>query len=439
MKISRGYKLLFRWVLFLHRQYYRKIEVEGKENIPEGRVIFAPNHQNAIMDALAVLCTVEKPIFFLARGDFFKNRWLSAIFRFLKIYPAYRKVEGYQQLAHNYATLAKARRWLLSGNAVCIFPEGGHEGSWRLRSLSKGLFRLALETQAEIPREPVYVVPVSIFYSSYTKWGGNLYLKFGKPINVLSAYKTWKVNKAQGVNQLKNLVYEAMQNIVLQANEKYYAFIVNIVPFAAAYYGRVDDYTFVRKFVNHCNKLSISNPILMDRASEQFFALCKQGIPVSANCLWKKAISVKHFYAVTLLRLCMAPFVALLLLYLIPFLAFTKLVNHFIADRQFHSSVRYVLLSFLPVWHGIAFFALWYLTQQALIAGIVVTFFAFLSLKGYLAVDFFANWMNEWKCYRYRQKVEWLQTEIEKILRLLNDTVPYVAEHQSRENFVSRY
>ena len=40
--------------------FYRKVIILGRENInPDHHLIFAPNHQNALMDALAVLFTNE--------------------------------------------------------------------------------------------------------------------------------------------------------------------------------------------------------------------------------------------------------------------------------------------------------------------------------------------------------------------------------------------
>ena len=50
------YHLLYPYARAFFFQYYGKVEVRGKENIPrKAPVIFAPNHQNALNDALIVL------------------------------------------------------------------------------------------------------------------------------------------------------------------------------------------------------------------------------------------------------------------------------------------------------------------------------------------------------------------------------------------------
>lgn len=69
---SPGYAALKSYITLVHRIYYKKVFVQGKENIPANKpVIFAPNHQNALMDALAVISTVNKQPVFLARADMF--------------------------------------------------------------------------------------------------------------------------------------------------------------------------------------------------------------------------------------------------------------------------------------------------------------------------------------------------------------------------------
>ena len=50
------YHLIYPYVRVFFFHYYGKVEVRGKENIPlNAPVIFAPNHQNALNDALIVL------------------------------------------------------------------------------------------------------------------------------------------------------------------------------------------------------------------------------------------------------------------------------------------------------------------------------------------------------------------------------------------------
>ena len=102
-KYSVGYALVKTVTGFWHNNiFYRRIIVLGRENInPDDHLIFAPNHQNALMDALAVLFTSRDRIVFLARADIFKKKLLASILYFLKILPVYRIRDGFSSLKGN--------------------------------------------------------------------------------------------------------------------------------------------------------------------------------------------------------------------------------------------------------------------------------------------------------------------------------------------------
>ena len=62
-KHSKLWNLLSMYIRLMHNLFYKDIIVEGKQNVPnEGPLLFAPNHQNALMDALAVTFSVNKQI-----------------------------------------------------------------------------------------------------------------------------------------------------------------------------------------------------------------------------------------------------------------------------------------------------------------------------------------------------------------------------------------
>jgi 1-acyl-sn-glycerol-3-phosphate acyltransferase len=55
--------------------FYRKWQVQGKENIPLGPVIFVANHQNAFLDAVLVSCSTQRNPWFLTRASVFGKSW----------------------------------------------------------------------------------------------------------------------------------------------------------------------------------------------------------------------------------------------------------------------------------------------------------------------------------------------------------------------------
>ena len=75
--------------------FYRRVSVFGAKNVPDrGPVIFTPNHQNALMDALAILCTKDRQPLFVARADIFQSQPIISILHFLRMLPIFRKRDG---------------------------------------------------------------------------------------------------------------------------------------------------------------------------------------------------------------------------------------------------------------------------------------------------------------------------------------------------------
>ena len=131
---SRRYALLRKIISFYHEVYYEDICVINADNIPENEpVIFAPNHQNALMDALAIIFTTKKQILFMARADIFKKESIKKILTFMKIIPVYRIRDGKEALANNDESFEIAFRSLKNNEVVGIMPEGNHGDQHRDR------------------------------------------------------------------------------------------------------------------------------------------------------------------------------------------------------------------------------------------------------------------------------------------------------------------
>ncbi|MBR5184038.1 MAG: 1-acyl-sn-glycerol-3-phosphate acyltransferase, partial [Bacteroidales bacterium] len=102
---SRAYAFLRHYVDAVLKLSYKRIRYTGLENIPQdGAVIYAPNHANALMDALIILAMDPKPKVFVARADIFKNPALAKIFKFLKIMPIMRMRDGINEVKKNNET-----------------------------------------------------------------------------------------------------------------------------------------------------------------------------------------------------------------------------------------------------------------------------------------------------------------------------------------------
>ena len=183
---NRTYRFLLPIVNWMFRRSYRHIKYVGKENIPtDGAVIFAPNHTNALQDALAVLSINSERKVFVARADIFRNKRYAKILRWLKIMPIRRMRDGANEVLQNDETEDRAIATLREGVPFCILPEGTHRTKHSLLPLGKGIFRISIRANEEFGKEkPIYIVPVGLEYSDWFHLWDSLVINIGKPINV---------------------------------------------------------------------------------------------------------------------------------------------------------------------------------------------------------------------------------------------------------------
>lgn len=202
------YELLCKTVKFAYQFFFRQIEVRGTENIPSNApVIFAPNHQNALMDALAVLFYQKDPIVFLARADIFKNKKIARLLTLLKIAPIYRIRDGFENLTKNKKQMEAAEKVLLDNCKLCLMPEGNQGKQHKLRPLVKGLVRIAYSTEDILNgKSHVRIIPVGIDYNFYQHAGADLVLTYGKPIEVKDYIDYYKEKPSNAQNILRDVL-----------------------------------------------------------------------------------------------------------------------------------------------------------------------------------------------------------------------------------------
>lgn len=198
-------------VEFTTRCHYHRLVVKGRENIPtDGSFIFAPCHQNALMEPLAILCVTPRPVVFLARADIFQNPTVAAALNFLKIMPVYRIRDGKDSLGKNAEIFDRSKSVLLDGVPFCLMAEGRHNDKHQLLPLVKGMFRIAGETQKALGDKPLYIVPTGIDYDEYERPFSNLVVNIGKPIPVQPFMETYLENEPLALNQMRDALSEKL-------------------------------------------------------------------------------------------------------------------------------------------------------------------------------------------------------------------------------------
>jgi 1-acyl-sn-glycerol-3-phosphate acyltransferase len=163
--------------------FCRKIIINNRDLLKEnGPMILACSHPNSFLDAVMMDILFERPVWSLTRGDAFLNKRITKLFYHLKMLPVYRPSEGVENLSENYRTFDACIELFKRNQIVLIFSEGLCENEWHLRSLKKGTARLAYKCQQE--NIPLKILPVGINYSSFKRFGKNLFVNFGNIFTV---------------------------------------------------------------------------------------------------------------------------------------------------------------------------------------------------------------------------------------------------------------
>jgi len=394
-KYSRGYALLKYLAGFWHNNiFYRRVIVLGSENInPDDHLIFAPNHQNALMDALAVLFTHKGQPVFLARADIFKRKYIAAILYFLKILPVYRIRDGFSTLKGNDEIFDKTVDVMRNKNGLVILPEGDHAGFRRLRQLKKGICRIAfLADEASDFKLKIKIIPVGLEFTNYQRYRQVLTVVYGKPVEVSYFHELYMKSPEIALNELRSKLYREMKLIMVHIDsEEDYEAIDELRSLVNGQYS--DDVRFPKLFrdrilIDKLNRLKINNLPLYRRICSLSLEVKKKAKDLNTDYILLR----KKKHPIGLLVAGMAGIIITFPLFLygnifdLTFLGIPNLQIRKIRDIQFHSSVRYgislgLALVFLPIFLVVCLliFSPWWLALLIFIS---------LPLSGLFAVNY---------------------------------------------------
>ena len=355
------YSFLRHYVDLALKLSYRTVRYVGYDKIPQdGAVIYAPNHTNALMDALVILAMDRKPKVFVARADIFRKPILAKIFTFMRIMPIMRLRDGVDEVKKNYETIERAVDVLRDKVPFCIFPEGQHQAKYSSLPLSKGIFRIAFQAQELMPDMPLYIVPVGIRYGSFFRFRSTVRVAIGDPINV-GEYLA-ELNEAtsqEQMNIMRDELAERMREAIfyIPNDEDYdatYEICAAVVKSRAKEFEREADGTRINRLDAHFNannstveriaQIKTQDP---DKAAE-LMRLGREAAAIRrANRISLASVSIKF---PILSRIIRTLFILVALPYCLPVSVLTlplKGVCQFIfskmKDYAFRNSVRFVV------------------------------------------------------------------------------------------------
>ena len=410
-----GYAMLRPVVDFFFLNYYRKVEARNsKVLVNDQPIIIAPNHQNALMDALAILSNDKGQPVFLARADIFKKKTIASILHFLNIMPVYRIRDGMENLTQNDEIFMATLNILRDRHRLCLMPEGNHGNKHRLRPLVKGIFRIAFLAQKDYGKMPgVKIIPVGIDYSDYEKFQQTLFVNFGEPIEVSDYFELWESNPAQGINALKDRLAEELSKLMIDIQtEEYYVCYQDLRTVYRPYMlGRLglpkrklsSAFDADKEMIRCLDEELAADPLTISNLAEKMKAYM-QGVRSLGIRDWlfsKSRLSYAGTLSLTLLLILGLPvFLYGFLFNALPFFIPAAIATK-IKDTQFRSSVKMVL--------GMVLIVIFYLILFGISLFFIPWWASLLFLASLLGSGFFAFRYFIWfKKFRARLRYSWL-------------------------------
>lgn len=301
--------LLSEYVKLGMRLFFRKlVYVYSDKTMNKGPVIYASNHQNAFMDALAIVFTQpRRASYFMTQAKVFQSKLGNAFFTYIYMHPIYRERDGLHTVKRNAEIFDQCVDELAKGELpLSIFPEGNHALRRMIRPLQKGVARIAFGVLDKYPDTDLKIIPVGINYSAHRRFRSDLFVFYGEPIYVKPFYAAYLKNKNQGyilllaeldkrlrpltINIPKSLSYRATTNAWVnnahgtfdaeanfKANKKLIECIANDQPLPPR---KVSDtpliikilfspfglYCYINTFISYTFVRKLANKLAVDRA-----------------------------------------------------------------------------------------------------------------------------------------------------------------------------
>ena len=222
---SIGYETLRTYVRFAFWLTHKKIVVTGLDHLPKGKpIIFAANHQNALMDPLALACTNPLQTLWLARADIFKNKAVRPFLKFMKMVPIYRIRDGKDNLSNNEEVFNQVIQVLEDKQSVALFPEAAHSGKRQMLPHRKAIPRIASEAEEKNKFNlGLQIIPVGIYYDHYWKFNRTLIVQYGEAIEIDGYRDCYAENPQNMMLALRDEIHDRLLPLTMQINsEKYY-------------------------------------------------------------------------------------------------------------------------------------------------------------------------------------------------------------------------
>ncbi len=175
----------------LLRSFFRRIEIEGRDNVPTtGGGIVVSWHPNGLIDPALIITCFPRQIVFGARHGLFRVPVLGWLLRGLGTVPVYRAADmrdgsDEARRAANQDSLDRLAAEVARESFSALFPEGVSHDDPHLRTLRRGVARLYYRArQLGSPDDPPVIIPVGLHYDEKHAFRSNALVQFHPPLQL---------------------------------------------------------------------------------------------------------------------------------------------------------------------------------------------------------------------------------------------------------------
>ncbi len=420
-KWSRGYENLRCYVRFAFWLTHKRIIVSGLKNIPKDKpIIFAANHQNALMDPLALVCTNPLQTVWLTRADIFKIKAVKSFLKFMKMIPIYRIRDGKENLSNNEEIFNYVTQTLENKESVALFPEAAHSGKRQMLSHKKAIPRIAFETEEKNNFElDLKLVPVGIFYDHYWKFNRTLIVQYGEPLNIDAYKERYAENQQNAMLTLRDEIHGQLTPLLMQINSTaHYSDYEDIRMIAGKEYAKKTNFNLdpdlqifqaEQDLVSRIEQVEANHPEVFEHIKKKLDSYVRETGKVGVSDDQVVKASSTHFLnlifrlvgALVSIPIFLFGFLFNALPYFIPRILFTRKLK----DKAFVSSFNFALgLVLFPLFYLIEFGLIWFFSGYLIYSALSLILMPFAGKIAYNLLLFYQDLMQVFKLSIFNKK-----------------------------------